>query len=207
MKWIVIVVVLLAAFGPVLWLVPSRRDRQQAAMRTRARQRGLIVAMTSIADPDPLPQARVSAGGKLREPLIAGASYELTLPRPTPLAPTYALIRRHGQVASPIAGWQIIADPAAMKDASAQFVTHLATIVDRLPADVISCSGTARSVACFWRERIGEQAPEAAVDELADCLTELANLQRTHDVAQEAAREAERALESVERPRSSPPSS
>lgn len=207
MNWIVIVVLLLAAFGPVLWLVPSRRDRQLAAMRARARQQGLVVAMTSIADPDPAPQARVSAGGKLKEPLIAGASYEMNLPRATPLAPTFSMIRRIDDEGSPIAGWQIVADPKWRNGAWAGFVAQLATIVERLPADVMSCSGNARSVACFWRERVGEQTPESAVDELAGRLMELADLQRAHHGAAEAERERERALEAGERARPKPPSS
>jgi hypothetical protein len=69
-------------------------------------------------------------------------------------------------------------------------------ILLRLPSDVLSCAADGGSVRCFWRERVGDKEPQAIVDLLAECLTELADLQQAHHGAREAERERERLLES-----------
>ena len=61
MTWLLIILVLVVAFGPVLWLVPSKRDKRLSALRSRARAEGLIVEMRRIPKPDPAPRATRSA--------------------------------------------------------------------------------------------------------------------------------------------------
>ena len=53
MTWLLIILVLVVAFGPVLWLVPSKRDKRLAALRSRARSAGLIVEMRRNRIPPP----------------------------------------------------------------------------------------------------------------------------------------------------------
>ena len=56
MTWLLIILVLVVAFGPVLWLVPSKRDKRLSALRSRARSEGLIVEMRRIPKPNPAPE-------------------------------------------------------------------------------------------------------------------------------------------------------
>ncbi len=196
MDWIIIGVVLLAAFGPVLWLVPSRRDRKLARMRTRARSRGLAVEVTSIADPNPAPEARVSAGGVQRNPVIAGTTYRLDLPRAAPLAAKWALLRAEGAGPAAVAGWRW--DDGA--NAAGVDWSEVAAILARLPGDVLRCAADGRGVGCFWRERTSDAEAESAVDRLAECLLALAQIQQTHHAARQAERDAERLMHAPPEP-------
>jgi len=196
-KWFIIAIVLLAAFGPVLWLVPSRRDRLLTRMRSQARTRGLRVEVTWLPDPDPVPEARVSAGGKLKNPTIAGASYQLDLPSAAGYAPTWSLVRAVGD--GPIQGWRWRTAPAG----DGAYWHEVAPLLERLPTDVLSCEAGVRVMSCFWRERANPDAAEDAVDSIADILGELAALQQSRHAARLLEIEQERArLEGDESPAS-----
>jgi hypothetical protein len=68
LTWLIIIVALFAAFGPLLWMMPSRADRRLAKMRARARTHGIHVEITQLDDLDAEPQARVTSGGVKLEP-------------------------------------------------------------------------------------------------------------------------------------------
>jgi hypothetical protein len=64
--WIIIIVIMLVAFGPLMWLRPSRRERRQAALRQRAYQEGMRVELRRLPKREPAPEERLSASGRAR---------------------------------------------------------------------------------------------------------------------------------------------
>ena len=108
MSWMLIALLLLVAFGPVLWLVPSKRDRRLTALRARARAEGMLVEIRRLPKPDPTPQDRVSSGGKVRDPVIETASYGYPMKRKLTHLPTWRVVRRAVESQSahdPLPGW------------------------------------------------------------------------------------------------------
>ena len=75
MTWLVIVVVLAAAFAPVAYMMPSKRERALADLRMVARREGLEVDVTYLPKLDAEPHERVSASGKAREARLDCVSY------------------------------------------------------------------------------------------------------------------------------------
>jgi hypothetical protein len=73
LTWLIIAVALFAAFGPLLWMMPSRSDRRLLE-DARARVRGIHVEMTQLEDLAAEPHARVSAGGVKLEPKVMCAA-------------------------------------------------------------------------------------------------------------------------------------
>jgi hypothetical protein len=69
MTWLIIGLILLAAFGPVLWLVPSRKDRHLSALREQARLEGLVVELRRLPKLQPSAHERVTAGGRVKKPV------------------------------------------------------------------------------------------------------------------------------------------
>ena len=53
MVWIIIIVVLLVAFGPVLYLLPTKKDRRLAALRQQARLVGFVVELKPVRKLNP----------------------------------------------------------------------------------------------------------------------------------------------------------
>lgn len=170
MTWILIALIFLVAFGPVLWLVPSKRDKRLAAMRKRAREEGLVVEMRRIPKPDPAPQERVSSGGRTREPVIECASYGLPLSRTLKFLPTWRLVRKAAEnEADPLPDWQYDVRPKGDGRAYlADVLDRVRGTLERLPADVVALEASARMVLAFWLERPGTN--EQSVIDLAAIL-------------------------------------
>jgi hypothetical protein len=185
----VIVLVLLAAFGPIFWMLPSRTDRRLAKMRARARMHGVHVEIAQLPDVDADTSARVTAGGKRLSPMVTCAAYRLPLRREARAAPQWKLLRNRAVSDGPLDGWQWdsprVADGAYWQD--------VAAVVRQLPADALACGADAREASCWWRERIEAQHAESSVDELVALLNKLAEIQMlAHERATAEAEDDER---------------
>ncbi len=181
----IIVGILALAIAPLFWAMPSRRERQLAALRTAARKRGFALQITEVDHPDPSAEMQVSAGGKQRRPMQACVAYRLQRPPTADDARSTAhsaamerfdaetadvrvmarsrLERRAGlQAAALPAGWGLAAgvlhaDPA------------LCAWAPRFGDDVLALESTQSSAAVFWLERGGE----ARLAELESMLRQL----------------------------------
>ncbi len=188
MTWLLIFLVLVVAFGPILWLVPSKRDKRLAALRSRARSEGLIVEMRRIPKPDPRPEERVSAGGKARDPVIECASYGLPLARGLKYLPAWRLVRQRAEDGpDPFAEWQYDQRP---KGDGREFLDAVLpraeVLLDSLPEDVAALEVSARMVLAYWLEK--PDSTESAVPELAAQLRTFASALSSLDEEIEVAR-------------------
>lgn len=188
MTWLLIILVLVVAFGPVLWLVPSKRDKRLSAMRSKARSAGLVVEMRRIPKPDPAPEERVSAGGKVRDPVLECASYGLPLSRGLKYLPGWRLVRKAAEEGpDPFPDWQYDLRP---KGEGREFLDAVLQRTERLlaalPDDVAALEVGARMVLAYWLEKPGSTA--ASVPDLAAALEEFADSLSALDREIEAAR-------------------
>lgn len=183
MTWLVILVVLAAAFAPVAYMMPSKRDRALSSLRMVARREGLEVAVTHLPKLGAEAHERVSASGKLREAQIDCVSYGLRLPKRQLQPVRYRLLRLEGTQFPVIAGssWEL--------DRKFQLATAirpdpgywevLAEIESLLPEDVLGLAVTEDFVLCYWRERLKAAAekgrnPEALVADIRELLNKVA---------------------------------
>jgi len=176
--WIIVAVCLVAAFGPIFWLMPSRRDRRLAKLRQAARRRGLAVELVRVPLLDPTPEDRVSAGGARRDAAQPGAAYRLPMAPGSEGAPSWFLLR--GQAAgSPVTGWA----PHPRRRAErlpADAATYWQAVADALEAvktPVLAVEATPAATSWHWREDMPPEALDDAVDEIAKCLGTIGALQ------------------------------
>ena len=189
MKWIIIVVVLLAAFGPVLWLVPSKKDRRLARMRQRARGHGLRVDIATLRDLDAPATARVSAGGVKKDPKVECAVYWANPPRQFVYAPTWRILRApSGSPPSdgPLPGWEWDAQAAERVTDPSYWQRISEEVIDRLPADILAVEASSREVGLYWQERVSAQEADASVDGVAAILDAFVDEQRRVEAELEA---------------------
>lgn len=184
MIWLIIGVILLAAFGPIFWMLPSPKDRRLAKMRARARALGIHVEITTLDDLVAEPQARVSAGGVRREPKVSCAAYRMGLRRMARAAPTWMILRVPDAEEGPFSGWQwdAAAGPA-IPPGDADYWRRVADLTSQLPADALALAAGASDVACWWRERTSAQDAEKDVDRLGETLKNLSEIQIVMDSA------------------------
>lgn len=164
MTWFLIALVLLIAFGPVLWLVPSKKDKRVAALRAKARSEGLLVEIRRLPVRDPTPEQRVSAGGMVRDPKLECAAYGRMFRRKSRYLPGWRLIRAAADRGpDPFPDWQFDLRPKG--EGRAHLEAMLAVVGPRLaslPADAVALEVDGRSAFVYWRERPGSTVEEVA---------------------------------------------
>ncbi len=73
----IIVGVLLLAIAPLMWVLPSRRERELATLREAARRLGYTLQVTEVDHPSPAAEEQVSASGRKRRPMLPCVAYRL----------------------------------------------------------------------------------------------------------------------------------
>lgn len=164
LTWLIIIIVLLVAFGPVLWLVPSRKDRRLAGLRERARREGFIVELAHLPDPEPTPQQRVSAGGRLRDPIIECAAYTHIMTGRLRWLPDWRLLRVALTTEGPRPGWVFETGCRPDRDHLTQMLEVTDPVLDSLPPDVVGLAVADRHLTAYWLEQPASN--EAAVARL-----------------------------------------
>lgn len=154
MTWIVICIVLLAAFGPVLWLLPSPRDRRLAALRARARAEGLVVELKHLPKLNASAQERVSAAGRVREPLIDCAAYSHGMQRRLKHLPQFRIQRAEDEAGQPRPGWRFL-DPPDSRQHLEPTLALLDGLIAGLPTDTLAVGIEARNLTVYWLEGVG----------------------------------------------------
>ena len=181
MTWLLIIVVLAAAFAPVAYMMPSKRDRRLAELRMIARREGLEVDVTRLPKLAAEAHERVSASGVAREAHIECVSYGLRRRRTDAQVVRYRLLQ-HANTEFPVAPgepWELDRgfSPATSPAPPPEYYAILAAIRDSLPQDVLGLAVTDEFVLCYWREKLpGEAAEDAAlVAGLRQALNKIAN--------------------------------
>lgn len=191
MGWIIAAIVLLAVIGPVLYLLPSKRQRRLGALRAAARSAGLTVELASAPKLDAAAEERISAGGVPREARIDCAAYRLPLPKPLPDAPSWQLLRDRSGAASrlqPAAGWTALSPPQGVPAPDADYWRRVAALIDALPGGCVGVEANGAQVGWLGTERLGGAAPEDVVAGIRSGLEALC------DMHVEAASQARRPL-------------
>jgi hypothetical protein len=167
MTWIVISLILLAAFGPVLWLVPSKRDRHLTALRDQARREGLVVELRRLPKLNPSASDRVSAGGRIKNPKVECAAYSRTLGKRLVNISGWRLLRGNGEP-QVLPGWEF--DPELRpnldsgRDVFDASLKKLSGLFEALPGDMIGVELSPRSLTLYWLE--GRTAQRSTVTAL-----------------------------------------
>ena len=134
-----------------MWLLPSKRDRHLAALRQQARLAGLAVELRQLPMLHPSAEDRVSAGGKVRNPVVECAAYSYRLPRRLKLVDGWRL--RRDDPGTVVPGW--VGDPALAnpKAALAEVSQWLVDWLTALPDDAIALELRPSSVDVYWLEK------------------------------------------------------
>ena len=177
MVWIVIAAILIAAIGPLFWLLPSRRERQQAAWRNAARAEGLIVELASVDKPDASAAERVTAGGEPRAARRQCAAYRLPLLPPIDDAPRWLLLKSPRENRY-LPGWTTPHPPTALPTPAEGYWQALAPLLAALPGGCIGVEANARTISWLGLETADEDDAATVAAAIGAGLAAIAALQR-----------------------------
>ena len=145
MAWIVILLALALVIGPVLYLLPTRKDRRLAAIRLEARRQGLVVELKSVRNLDARAEERVTAGGERRTPVHASVAYALPLRARLDRIEPWWLLR------SERTGWRFDSEREA--HSQPDLLPELLPLLPSLPEDTVGLEFGGGTLACYWLER------------------------------------------------------
>ena len=180
MVWIIIGIVLVAAIGPIFWLLPSKRDRVQGQLRSAARHAGLVVEIAALPKVDSRPEERVSAGGKPRDATIECVAYRLALPRALPNAPAWLLLRSDRENRY-LPGWTTLSPPSLLPPMQGAYWRDIAVVLDGLPGGCAAVEAETRYVSWYGLERVDGASPEMVVAGIREGLQMIGELHRKLD--------------------------
>ena len=175
MVWLLIVLVVALAIGPILMLRPKPRERAVAALRAAARAAGLTVSVARVPHLRARAEDRVSAGGRDREPTIECASYRLLAPGVLEDAPQWTLYRAERENRY-LPGWTTLTPPRQLPPQPAQYWQRIAAIIEALPGGCLGVEAGADGVAWLGRERVGDSSAEVVVQGIREGLEAIRNL-------------------------------
>ncbi len=182
MNWIIIAVVIVVIIGPILYLLPTPKDKRLARLREQARNLGLNVKLESIEQLDPDPQERVSAGGVYKDPRYSCTAYQLPMSIGSYVDDRLILLKIPAQPTVPfivaMEGWALAgsASQAAWEGiARVESITQvLHEMLGKLPKDTLACAIDVRFVACYWTEKANPDGD--AVDNIQQQLARLSDV-------------------------------
>ena len=163
MAWLFVLLGLALVLGPLLYLMPTRRDKEQAMLRSRARAIGLIVELATLHKVDSEAHERVSASAQPRQPRIQCVRYGLPMGSPLSDVPEVHLVRGRNS------DWQ--ADPEYPAVANDELVLLLRPLMGSLPGSARGLAVTASLVWVYWLESLdGAASGQDRVDQIRQAM-------------------------------------
>ena len=180
MVWIIVGVILIAAFGPIFYLRPSPRDKQVAKARAAARQGGLIVEMGRLPKLDATAPEKVSAGGVARDASFEVATYRLRLPRSAVEPPIWKMVKCpvdvEPLVGDRVDGYRMLAVPKNVPDQASEYWSRVAALTRQAPDGTRGLEAHLEAVRWMGHEAQGEVDAEDFVHEVVEFLKAWAHL-------------------------------
>ena len=151
MTWLIIAIILAAAFGPITKMMPSKKERRLSALRLKARTCGLVVEIRRLAAVNPEAHQRVSAGGKLRDASFDCAAYGLHFSGDSGGVERWQILRDVQQSRnSPTPGWTW----QLRSETKTGFWQAMQVVLATLPEDCLAVEFDDSIVRCYWLEQI-----------------------------------------------------
>ena len=183
MTWLLVGGLLILAFGPVLWLMPTKRDRQLVKLREQARREGLIVEVTALPKRCARAEERVGADGVARDATQPCSAYRLPAFKSWQRAPRWFLLRDAGG-ATPLSGWAEHPEvPLPATSVDADYWRAVGAAAAGLEDHCLAMEVTERAASWYWLENARGREATELVSEIAERLRAIASLQARSDVS------------------------
>lgn len=164
MKWMIIILIMMSLIGSMMWVMPTPRQKYQAALRMKAKTQGFLVQLEKVTGPrakgemEPVSKD-MTAYRILREGLSRDEKNSFK---------TWQVFRIESiaDIGLP-AGWSWLDGERTLSDAQLE---QLCEIIAKLPAGVFSLESTPIHVGVYWDEEGGEEV----LDDLKGLLQQIA---------------------------------
>ena len=156
MTWIIIIGLFLLAFVPLLYAIPSPKERRQAKLRKRAMSDGIKVEVMFIPKLSADASEMVNAAGKLLEPKIECAAYQLVLSKRLDIPRLLFLktfVENKQSLYDAFEHWGVRSETEFryIKD-HPELIELIESSVEHLPEDALALELAPQKISVLWRE-------------------------------------------------------
>lgn len=156
MTWIIIVGLFLLAFVPLLYAIPSARERRQAKLRKQAMRDGIKVEIMFIPKLSADASEMVNTAGKLMEPKIECAAYQLLLSKRLDLPRLLFLktfVENQQSIYVAFKDWGVRSETEFryLKEYP-ELIELIESNVEQLPEDVLAFELASQKISVLWKE-------------------------------------------------------
>ena len=193
MEYLLISIILLVAFGGILYILPSKRERFVSKLRLEARKSGIVTTIETIPDVEAPRASRVTAGGRERKPKTGCAVWELRYRDDHELIPTWRLLRKR-ESDGPVDG--AVLNPM-LKDReilrNVDYWIKVQKTYESMPGLCLGIESVATGVRWLGRENPTQPEPETFVNAMLEGLKSLteANIEYSQELLERKESESE----------------
>ena len=183
LTWLIIALVLVVAIGPVLYLLPTAKDKRLTGLRETARRLGLTVRLTRVRKLNPAPTERVNAAGEEQYPTTACVSYAWPIKTSLHRFQDLQLLKEPADVSVPcvkiVPGW-VLGEVSEVQGEGVDLrsmqpmLSEMKALMDTLPDDTLGVELSRRFVACLWQEKAAVES--SLIDEMAQTCRKMEQL-------------------------------
>lgn len=167
MFWIFATTAFLVVFGGILFVLPSKKERQIGRMRIDARKSGLQTQGIVVADVNAPAAERVTAGGKIRTPRIQCVAWEKKYMDEYTEIPTWILYKSSREN-GPIEGFVVEPQLKEMGlEHQQEYWSRVGRAIKRLPNKLVAVKSGRNGVTWIGQERLNSTPSEFVSEMLA----------------------------------------
>ena len=182
MFWLVIFLIVAALVGPILYLMPTKREKNLASARLRARKLGLGVSVETIPDLNVAQEDLVSPSGITRSPTLDCTVYRLRLRQRNNHTSSWNLFSSDKEPLcfsqSPVEGWFWNKLPENIKPIRKKYWSQLGKAMDDLPERCLALEVAPEFIAWKGKETFGNGSPDSFVERVKDFLVDVAEIEQ-----------------------------
>ncbi len=181
MFWLIIILIMAALIGPVVYLMPTKREKRQSEARLLARKVGMRVSVETLPDFNIRREEIVSPSGIARSPTLEITVYRLRLPKLDERTSSWIIYKSNnlvvGYVWSPLKGWVWEGLGTDTLPIPENYWERLEKAMTELPGKCLALEVTNEFVAWKGKEAFDNQSSELFVERMKKALSDIAKIQ------------------------------
>lgn len=173
MFWIIATTAFLMVFGGILFVLPSKKERQIGKMRIDARKTGLHTQSVVVKDVNAPMTEKVTAGGQIRNPKVQCIAWEKRYLDQYTGIPKWILYEA-SKGDEPFKGYTVEPPIAEFRlNQESEYWRRVGRAIDQLPRKIVAVKSSQDGVAWIGHERL-DSTPDEFIGQILTGLNELA---------------------------------
>ena len=185
MFWLIIFLIVAALVGPIVYLMPTKREKKQASARLQAKKLGLGVTVETIPDLNVAREDMVSPSGIIRSPTLECTVYRLRFGQRNDPGSHWSLFSSNkeplGFSQSPLEGWFWEGLLENRKPIKEEYWNQLKKAMHKMPKPCLALEVSPEFIAWKGKETFGKESAEDFIENVRIFLVDVAEIEQNQN--------------------------